>query len=318
MRIAISPDQNPGEPGVVAANGTEEATLNAAVASALQTALQRCGQDAWFDPSSTREDRVAKANGDGTALLVTCSHNVSTPGLSGTQFVFCPGGQTFGSQGPAADAVYAELAKIAGWPARREDEVADVYECCAFERDTVFVRYLFMSPDDEALWARQDYSAEAAEATARGLAAVYGFEYSVPPPPPRVWRPIRTDNAAHWWGPYVTGADQVVELLSSCRAPVWKPNTGHWYQDTTIIGTPAAGEYAEWTLANRIDGIWYVMDESGGPGGQGPIGRLPVEQAYWIEDAVTDSTGCGGSDPPGVAEAGGGHWWSIGGVTGDS
>jgi len=36
-----------------------------------------------------------------------------------------------------------------------------------------------------------------------------------------------------------------------------------------------------------------------------------VDQAYWIEDAVTDSTECGGTHPPDVAKAGGGHWWSI-------
>ena len=311
MRIAISPDENPGQPGAVAADGTEEATLNGAVASALQVALQRCGQDAWFDPSLTREDRVAQANGDGSALLVSCSHNTNTAGLSGTQFVFCYGGQTFGLQAPAADAVYAELAKFASWPPRCPDAVNDIYECCAFERDTVLVRYLFMSPDDEPIWSREDYAADVAEATARGLAAVYGFAYAPPRPAPRVWRPVHTHPDEHWWGPYVSGADQVVELQAPCPAPVWKPGTGHWYQDTKPIAVPAAGEYAEWTLANRVDGVWYVMDESGGPGGEGAAGRLPADQAYWIDDAVTDSSECGGASPPDVAEARAGRWWSL-------
>jgi hypothetical protein len=312
MRIAISPDENPGDTGAVAQNGTEAATLNGAAASALQVALQRCGQDAWFDPSLTREERVAKADGDGTDVLVTCSHNESTPGLSGTQFVFCTGGQTYGLQGPAADAVYAQLAEIADWPARIADAVSDdAYECCAFPRDVVFVRYLYLSPDDEHLWGQQDYAAGVAEATARGLAATFDFSYVAVPPPPRIWRPVSTDPRQHWWAPYVSGADEVVELVSRCHAPVWKPDLGHWYQNGAIIAEPAAGEYAEWTLASHVRGVWYVMDEAGGPGGQGPNGRLPADQAYWIEDAVTDSAECGGVHPPDVAKAGGGHWWSI-------
>lgn len=180
MRIAISPDENPGDTGSVSAGGVTERSVNVAVATALQAALTRCGQDAWFDPTITYIERVNRANADGSALLVACAHNESTRGLSGTQFVFCGGGQTFGRQAAAANAVYAALAKIAGWPPRRADAVEAVYECCAFDGDTVYTEYLFMSPDDEPLWSRPDYPQLAAEATARGLAATYGFPYIAP------------------------------------------------------------------------------------------------------------------------------------------
>jgi hypothetical protein len=152
--------------------------VNVRVAAALQAALVRCGQDAWFDPSITFVDRVARANGDGTSLLVACAHNESTPGLSGTQFVFCPGGQSFGRQAAAAAAVYAQLAQIPGWPARRGDAVENIYECCAFGGDTCYAELLFMSPDDERQWSRADYPALAGEAIARGLANTYGFTYT--------------------------------------------------------------------------------------------------------------------------------------------
>lgn len=315
MRIAISPDENPGDPGSVAADGTTERSVNLRVASALLAALQRSGQDAWFDPSITYQDRVEKANNDGTAVLVACAHNESTPGVSGTQFVFCPGGGlTFGKQAQAASAVYAELSKIPGWPGRRADAQEDVWECCGFDRDTVYIEYLCMSQPDEALWSRPDYPVLAAEATARALAGVYGFAYVAPgpqPPPPPPWEPVPTTRAEHWWGSYVVGADQVVELPAQCYAPVFQPGVGHWFRNMTIIGVPQAGEYAKWTLANRVGGVWYVMDESGGPQGQGPDGRLPVEQSYWIDDSVVDDAGCGSDWPPGVAQARGGHWWSI-------
>ena len=77
MRIAISPDENPGDPGAVH-NGIVERDVNIKVATALQAALQRCGQDAWFDAGITFEERVAKANSDGTQLLVACAHNAAT------------------------------------------------------------------------------------------------------------------------------------------------------------------------------------------------------------------------------------------------
>ena len=123
-------------------------------------------------------------------------------------------------------------------------------------------------------------------------------------------QPTPTDPGQHWWGPYVSGADLVVELDSHCHAAVISA-AGHWYRNTTSIATPQLGEFAQWVLANRIGGVWYVMDEAGGPQGQGPAGRLPADQSFWIEDSVTDSTGCGGVDPVAVAASGKGRCYSL-------
>lgn len=183
MRIAISPDENPGDSGSVAADGTTERSVNLRVCLALQAVLARCRQDVWFDPDITFEERVLRANGDGTQLLVACAHNESTDGLSGTQFVFCPGGAVFGLQSLAAANVYTELATIPGWPRRRPDAIEDIYECCAFDRDTLYCELLFMSPQDQVLWSRPDYAQLVAEEMAQGLAITYGFEYVAPPQP---------------------------------------------------------------------------------------------------------------------------------------
>jgi N-acetylmuramoyl-L-alanine amidase len=187
VRIAISPDENPGDSGAVSADGYAERGLNVMVCMYLARALARCGQDAWFNPDITYVERVARANVDGTAVLVACAHNESTPGRSGTQFVFCTGGPVFGRQGEAARAVYAALANIPGWPPRVADAIEDVYECCQFSGDTVYCELLYMSPEDEAIWSRPGYFEAAGEAMAQGLARAYGFAYVPLQPPPFSW-----------------------------------------------------------------------------------------------------------------------------------
>jgi hypothetical protein len=132
-----------------------------------------------------------------------------------------------------------------------------------------------------------------------------GEGHPVAPP-----QPEPTKATDHWWGPYVEGADQVVELGSRCHAPVFQTG-GHWFRNTTVIGVPQIGEFAEWTLANRVNGVWFVMDESGGTQSQGPMGRLPVERSFWVDDSVTRSTGCGGTNPVEVALSGKGHWYVL-------
>lgn len=129
-----------------------------------------------------------------------------------------------------------------------------------------------------------------------------------PGPPPA--GAVNTDPASHWWGPYVADADQVVELSSPCHAPVFAAG-GHWYRGNTLYAGAQIGQYAEWVLANRVGGVWYVMDESGGPPGAGPTGRLAPAAAYWIEDAVTNSSACGGTSPPAVAASGKGTLYSL-------
>lgn len=183
MRVTISPDENPGDSGSVAPDGTTERSVNVLVAAQLLAALARSGVDAWFDPTITYVERVARANRDGTDVLVACAHNEDTPLERGTQFVFCAGGQQFGRQAVAATAVYDQLVRLEWWPARRPDAVEAVYECCMFQRDTVYIEYLYMNDADGVLWRAPGYAQLVAEATARGLASVYGFAYVAPPEP---------------------------------------------------------------------------------------------------------------------------------------
>lgn len=122
---------------------------------------------------------------------------------------------------------------------------------------------------------------------------------------PLVWTPPLPD----WTPPYVEGADMVVDLGSYCEGPVL--NGGQWFRNNTLIGPTSNGQFAQWKLANRVGGVWYDMDESGGPTGS-PTGLLPVDQAFWVTDSAVDTTGCGGTDPVAVAKAKGGTVFTLG------
>jgi len=239
MRISISPDENPGDPGTTVDPQITERALNVQVATALEAALKRCGQDAWFDGGITYEQRVARANSDGTHLLVACAHNAG--GGEGTVFLFCPGGHADqtpnwrdGSpnrQDQLAAAIGDELvaAGISGkWTTLDED----VYECCQFAYDTAYVEILFMdSARDREVYHQPGYPVAAAEAIARGIAKVYGFAYvapapaasAPPPPPPPAPAPAPAPEPAPAPAPALSSLDQqVLAHVKAAEAELWR------------------------------------------------------------------------------------------------
>jgi hypothetical protein len=198
MRIAISPDENPGDPGAVH-SGIVERTVNIAVATALEAALKRSGQDAWFNPSITYQERVDEANRDGSQLLVACAHNAAgSPAAEGALFIVCPvdndGGAAalaFGHQKALAEKV-GELLIAGGLAGHWSFYAEEVYECCAFNGDTLYCELGYeTNPTDAARIKQPDYPVRAAELIAQGIAMVMGFNYSplhpVSAPPPE-WK----------------------------------------------------------------------------------------------------------------------------------
>jgi hypothetical protein len=179
MLIEISPDENSGDTGTTA-GGVIERDLNIKVATALQTALQRCGQNVNFDPTITYVQRVAKVNAEHADLLVACAHNAaSSPAAEGAMFVFAPGGLSYGKQYLAAENVGAALI-AAGLVGRWTTYVENVYECTA-NCDVCYIEFAYQTnADDLASITRADYPQRAAEAVAQGLAKTYGFTYISP------------------------------------------------------------------------------------------------------------------------------------------
>jgi hypothetical protein len=178
MRFCLSPDEDPFQSGTTA-GGLIERDENVKVATFLQAALQRCGQDVWFDDTITYVERVPKANSDGTNVLVACAHNAAdSPAAEGTVFIFCPpNGRNFGRQWAAAENVGTELVN-AGISGRWAPLDEQVYECCQFSGDTVYCELLFQTNARDVDRMKQPgYHHDAAEAMCRGLATTYGFAY---------------------------------------------------------------------------------------------------------------------------------------------
>jgi N-acetylmuramoyl-L-alanine amidase len=197
VKFGISCDENPGDPGAVH-SGIVERDLNIAVGNELALALQRCGQAVWADWTITYEERVARANANATNVLVACAHNASSnPAAEGAQLIICPGGDDLFNQYSVAQVVGQVLAAdgiCAKWGIIHEE----VYECCAFDRCSVYVEFLFeTNPRDVARIRQPGYAHDAAESLCRGLARCFGFAYvpipaPAPPPLPPVPEPTPT------------------------------------------------------------------------------------------------------------------------------
>jgi hypothetical protein len=188
VKFALSCDENPGDPGAVH-SGIVERDLNIAVAMQLGAALTRCGQGVWADFSITFEQRVTQANANGSDVLVACAHNASSnPGAEGAQLIICPGGDNLFNQYAVAQVVGAGLVAdgIAGTYGIIHESV---YECCGFDRCSVYVELLFeTNPRDVAEIHSPGYATAAAESLCRALGIAFGFAYIpaviVKPPAP--------------------------------------------------------------------------------------------------------------------------------------
>lgn len=234
MRIAISPDENPGDPGAVSPDGIQERDLNVKVAEALLAELTRNGQDAWFDPNITYVDRVAKANADGTDLLIACAHNAG--GGEGLRAVICSNGHVsqtptwFDGRPNRQDALAGTLGDemfnaglITGSPSW-SFVTEDVYEACSFQFDTLYAELLFMdSPHDHFIYTQVNYPERAAGCLARAISRVYGWHYSSPPPPPPPLPPPPPPLPGVDVGKIITELAAITDAVSAIRAALPAP-----------------------------------------------------------------------------------------------
>ena len=247
MRIAISPDENPGDPGAVH-SGIVERDLNIKVATALEVALKRCGQDVWFDPSITFTQRIEKANSDGTQVLFACAHNAAgNPQAEGALFLFCgPEAHTLGHQQAAADNCGRELV-AGGLVAHYGTYDEDVAECCDFNGDTVYCEFAYeTNAADVATISQPDYPSRAAELIAQGLAATYGFAYAPvvhPSAPDPEWKQNLQQLPAPVLG-VLAAAVAVVNTISN-----------------ETVETLAQGSALTVTYATRVRGVDYYMTQ---------------------------------------------------------
>jgi hypothetical protein len=274
MKFTISCDENPCDSGIVA-NGIVEREVNFAVSHFLVAALRRCGQTARFDETLTYVERVAAANADGDEVVVACAHNAGGNNSDGTEFVFCPGGKELGRQLAAAEAIGAELVNdgiTVCWSTRDEQ----VFECCEFHKDTVFIAYLSLKDDRGARVIKSPgYAGRVAEATCRGLAKTYGFAYVAPgeaPPPGITWVAF-SGTAMKDWDLIYDHPDASARVLRAVPKGTSLGFDGYTYNHAPIddlsLGTPDrgwfhidAGHGSGWTPSAWVNGTPpnYVPD----------------------------------------------------------
>lgn len=277
MRFAISPDEEPGDTGTTA-GGIIERTLNILVGNELVKALERCGQDVWFDPSLTARQRTTKANSDGTQVLFACAHNYSVGGMGeGSVFIFCnAAAHSVGKQAAAAANVGNAL--IAAGLSKHWITVDEaLIDCCNFNGDTVFCEFLYQSnAQDLATIKTPGYPTRAAEAACKGLAQTYGFAYV----PPTI---TQEDDDMLFVGPFIPLAATVKAYVGGNAYPVPSasaPSVGGFgpgqqvtlkgYRfSTSSVPSPNRGAGA----GPGPDNVWWELDSG-----------------HWYPDADLDTT----------------------------
>lgn len=274
----------------------------------IDGARSKCEVRGWYTYLTAGEDPVAQAD---VLVRVINAHG----GLKPNEFVVCDDEEGSGDQSSRVtaflnevDAQFKASDAIDVWYSGLNFSVAHNLDAAKGHRwIAAYGQSEPTAPHD--LWQFTDAGSVAGvsgnvdmsvfHGTIDQLAALIGGSTSTAPPPAPsnlVWTPALPD----WVPPYVSGADMVVDLGTTCKGNVVPGGT--WYQNNTAIGVPQAGQFVEWKLANRVGGVWYDMDESGGPNGS-PVGLLPPDQAFWITDSSVDTNGCGGTDPLAVAKA---------------
>lgn len=297
MKFAISCDENPGDTGTTA-GGIIERSLNILVGNELVKALRRCGQDVWFDTSITAGQRVAEANANGTDCLFACAHNYSVGGMGeGSIFIFCSAAaHSFGKQLAAATNVGNALV-AAGLAGRWGTVDEAVYECCAFNKDTVFCEFLYQSnARDLATIKTPGYPTRAAEAACKGLAQTYGFTY-VPPPAPTPPPASQEDDELLYIGPFTKlAAPATVKPIAGQTAPLYgDPSTGSLLKNTF----PANASLT--VVGFAFSSVAVNSTDRGAGAGPGPdYVWWQTSDGNWVPDAPLDTTGVPGA-PLGAA-----------------
>jgi hypothetical protein len=128
-----------------------------------------------------------------------------------------------------------------------------VYECCAFNRDTVYCELLFQTnADDLAVIKSPGYHARAAEALCAGLAATYGFAYA---PPQYVFTPVAfTAKAAQVPLGFYEEPTTTSRLLYNSRARLG---------DTLFFDGWTYGEIVNDVQLHTPDARWYRRTQTG-------------------------------------------------------
>lgn len=172
--VCLDPGHGGEDPGAIGVSGTQEKTVNLAVALLARDLLSGMGYLVVMtredDHSVPLDERAEIAKNAGAHALVSIHHNsASTSGANGTEVFYCRGS---GKGLRLAQAVYDRLIALLGTRPRGVSPSALRVPCQAARAGIAacLVEVAFLSnPEEERLAADPDFQARAAQAIAEGV-----------------------------------------------------------------------------------------------------------------------------------------------------
>ena len=186
MKICIDPGHGGYDPGAVGPSGLKEKDITLAVsflvaeklkAAGQNVVLTRIGDIVTWTPDGDLSKRCQVANNFNADVFVSIHCNSATnPAATGTE-TYHHAASTNGKR--LAGAVQGELVAALGLPDRGV-KTANFYVLAHTNMPAVLVELAFIcNPKEEALLATPSIQEKMAQAIARGVGAVYGFDVAV-------------------------------------------------------------------------------------------------------------------------------------------
>ena len=170
-RIYISPSDQ--TKNTYAAGNTNEAVQCRKIATALVSALQRCGFEAKTNLTASMADRVREGNEWNADLYVAVHTNAFNEEVAGTRiFSYALSGEGY----KAAKAVFNVLAPITPGTSENIKARPELYEVRKSKAPCVYVEVDFHDVDEVALWIIKNID-RIAEAIAEGICNHFGVTY---------------------------------------------------------------------------------------------------------------------------------------------
>ncbi len=186
MKICVDPGHGGYDPGAVGPSGLKEKDITLAVsflvaeklkAAGQNVVLTRIGDIVTWTPDGDLPKRCQVANNFNADVFVSIHCNSATnPAATGTE-TYHHAASTNGKR--LAGAVQGELVAALGLPDRGV-KTANFYVLAHTNMPAVLVELAFIcNPKEEALLATPSIQEKMAQAIARGVGAVYGFDVAV-------------------------------------------------------------------------------------------------------------------------------------------
>ncbi len=184
MKVALYPDEAPGDPGTTA-GGIIERVYNMAACEKIVARFAAGGWSTRYRPDLGIDAAIADAISWGADMAIVIANNAGPPAARGSMFLFCTeGAKALDDQLTIATRIGDEAVRqglITGWV----PYVEPVAWCCNFPKATIFWEVEFQSNAvDRVIETSADFGDRVAAVLATALAVPVPLPPPAPAPPP--------------------------------------------------------------------------------------------------------------------------------------